>query len=547
VRAASNRFVRRAAAAAAACAASLAIAQGPAHPATSEALAPYDDFHPHALLAWHPEKRAMLVRARLHGTQQVHLVEQPGAPPRPLTDLADPVSYASWPPSARGDAFVFTRGSGGNDVDRLYRQEVATGELSAVSPAGERVLSVAVSRDGKRLAYAAQRVGGDAPVTTVHIVERVANGAGRLRAPDRVLARLAGHGWDDFHFSGDARRLVFVEHRSASDRRLWLMDAATGRHWRVTRVDARHPVAYGNPRFSADGRALFATSDRDSEFKRLVRIALPGGAERALTPKLAHDVESFEVSFDAGRIAFVDEEDGADVLRFLDLATLAELPRPPLVPGVIRDLAWRPHSREIGFDVASARTAGDVFSYDLDTNRLTRWTNGNSPALNTAAFPEPEAIRWKSFDGREIHGLYYRPPARFTGKRPVLVSIPGGAGSQARAGFIGRNNYLLNELGIAIVRPNVRGSPGYGKTFARLGEGGKRPDAVKDIGALLDWIAKQPGLDASRVAVIGVAAGGDLALACAEECGGRIAAARPVSADFPSAETVESLRRALLP
>ncbi|HEX6633766.1 MAG TPA: hypothetical protein VF038_07335, partial [Usitatibacter sp.] len=71
--------------------------------------------------------------------------------------------------------------------------------------------------------------------------------------------------------------------------------------------------------------------------------------------------------------------------------------------------------------------------------------------------------------------------------------------------------------------------------------------SVRDIGAFLDRLQDDPALDASRVAVIGVAAGGDLALACAEECGGRIAAARPVSADFPSAETVESLRRALLP
>ena len=498
--------------------------------AIADALAPYGEFRPHALLSWHPEKREILVRRRLHETNQLHRVEQPGAIPEPLTELEDPVAYASWSPA--GGFVVFTAGAGGNEVYRLYRKDLSTGEVSALSPAGERVVSVAWTRKGDRLAYAAQSVGGADPkhgaTTTVHVVDMRKRAPERLRAPDRAIAKLPGGGWFEFRFSEDARRLAFVEYRSAVDSRLWVMDAANGRRWRVTRADPAHPVSYGRPQFSADGRALFATSDRGSEFKRLVRIALAGGAERVLTPKLAHDVEDFDVSFDAKRIAFIDNEDGADVLRFLDLSNYRELPRPPLVPGVIGGLRWRPHSEEIGFHVASARTAGDVFSYDVATNRLTRWTNGNSPDLNTRAFPEPDAIRWKSFDGREIRGLYYRPPARFTGKRPVVISIHGGPESQARPGFIGRNNYLVNDLGIALVYPNVRGSSGFGKSFLRLDDGRRREDAVKDIGALLDWIAAQPELDASRVAVIGGSYGGYMALACAEAYAGRIAAAESV-------------------
>jgi dipeptidyl aminopeptidase/acylaminoacyl peptidase len=128
----------------------------------------------------------------------------------------------------------------------------------------------------------------------------------------------------------------------------------------------------------------------------------------------------------------------------------------------------------VGFTIRSAKSAGDVFSYDVKTNKATRWTNGNNRELNTSEFVEPRLARWKTFDGREISGFVYQPPAKFTGKRPVIVNIHGGPEAQARPGFIGRNNYFVNELGIAMIYPNVRGSSGFGKTFLKLDNGRKR-------------------------------------------------------------------------
>ena len=169
-------------------------------------------------------------------------------------------------------------------------------------------------------------------------------------------------------------------------------------------------------------------------------------------------------------------------------------------------LAWKPKSRELGFQVSSARTAGDVFAYEAKTNQVTRWTNGNASGVNIREFAEPQRIKWKSADGREISGLLYAPPARFTGKRPVIVDWRSGAGSQWRTGFLGRANYVVGELGVAIIRPNVRGSTGFGKAFASLASSGG--ETRKDIDALLEWIGRQPQLDASRTLVIGTGASG---------------------------------------
>jgi dipeptidyl aminopeptidase/acylaminoacyl peptidase len=132
-------------------------------------------------------------------------------------------------------------------------------------------------------------------------------------------------------------------------------------------------------------------------------------------------------------------------------------------------------------------------------------------------------VRWKSFDSRDISGLLSLPPARFTGKRPVIILIHGGPEGQASVGFLARYNYFINELGVAVIQPNVRGSSGFGKTFLSLDDGRKREDSVKDIGALLDWVAKQPQLDASRVIVSGGSYGGYMSLAVSTHYAERIA------------------------
>lgn len=507
--------------------AGLALDGVPAIPASLEReLAPYGQFRTHAMLSWHPLRREILLRRRLHATAQVQLVSEPGAPAASLTDFPDEAGDASFQPTT-GKYFVFTRAESASGARRLYRYDIDERAITALSPEGERDGAMAWTRKGDRIAYAAQgadRDGAAGPTrTTIHLIDPL------RPESDRVLARLGGGDWTGLAFSEDGRRLALVEHVSAHESRLWVMDAATGKRRRVSPPGGKGLVSYGEARFSRDGKGLFTTSDRASDFRRLVFIPLSGGRERVLTGRIARDVDAFAISFDANRIAFVTNEDGSDVLRLLDLATLKELPRPSFVHEVIGALEWRRGSDELAFSVSSARCAGDVFSYDVKTNQVTRWTNGNNPAMNTSRFAEPRIVRWKSFDGREISGLLYEPPASFTGRRPVIVSVHDGPGGQARAGFIGRDNYLVNELGIALIYPNLRGSSGFGKTFLGLDEGRKRGNAVKDIGALLDWIRAQPGFDPDRVAIAGRGYGGNLALASARRFADRIAAAQSVA------------------
>jgi dipeptidyl aminopeptidase/acylaminoacyl peptidase len=514
---------------------------------TMRKVAPYNDFKASKLYSWHPIRREMLVGQRLKNTQQVHRLAQPGTPLEPLTDFRDTVAAAAFQP-ATGDYFIFPRGEGGNETFRVYRYDLASKAVTALTPEGVRAGGGAWTRKGDRLAYTTQPVDRNNPDkvvwTRVHVVDPL------KPEGSKVVAKLDGGGWFDLSFSEDGRQLAIVEYRSINESDLWVMDVGSGKKRRVTPATKKgEQVSWKKPRFAKDGKGLFATTDRGSEFQRLVYLPLNGGKEQVLSARHEFDVDDFSISFDANRLAFVTNERGSHVLRFIDLATKKELPRPPLFDGVITGLEWRPKSDEVGFTVTSARSAGDVFSYDVKSTKLARWTNGNNPALNTSAFVEPKVIRWKSFDNLEISGFLYQPdPAKHSGKRPVVINVHGGPEAQARAGFIGSNNYYVNELGVAMIFPNVRGSAGFGKTFLKLDNGRKREDSVKDLGALIDWIKAQPDLDGDRVQVRGGSYGGYMTLASSVLLADRIAGAISmvgISNFVTFLERTESYRRDL--
>ncbi len=157
-------------------------------------------------------------------------------------------------------------------------------------------------------------------------------------------------------------------------------------------------------------------------------------------------------------------------------------------------------------------------------NKVVRWTESELGGLVASDLIEPQLIRWKSFDEKEITGFYYAPAKeKFSSKRPVIINIHGGPEGQSRPIFLGRNNYFINELGVAMIYPNVRGSSGFGKSFLKLDNGLQREDSVRDIGGLLDWISAHPDLDATKIMVTGGSYGGYMTLAVATQYNDRIA------------------------
>jgi dipeptidyl aminopeptidase/acylaminoacyl peptidase len=273
-------------------------------------------------------------------------------------------------------------------------------------------------------------------------------------------------------------------------------------------------VAYGQAQFSKDGKALFVTTDKGSEFNQLSRFDLNTRAHISLTAHIPWDVDDFDLSPDGRTIAFVTNEDGVSVLHLLATRTGRETSAPKLPVGVISSIRWHENGRDLAVNMTSARSPMDTYSVDVKSGKLERWTDSETGGLNPERFSGPELIKIKSFDGLQISGFLYRPDGgKFPGKRPVLVVILGGPESQSRPAFQARLNYYLNELGVALFYSNVRGSSGRGKTFLTLDNGFKREDSVRDIGAFIDWIRGQSQLDGDRIAVYGGSYGGYMVLA----------------------------------
>lgn len=491
--------------------------------ALAERVDRYTEFRAAGLQSWHPRQREMLVTTRFADTNQVHHVRVPGGARRQLTFFADRVGSASFQP-VHGEYFVFTRDKGGDEFSQLYRYDLKGGEVTLLTDGGRSQNGSGVwSRAGDRIAYGSTRRNGrDRDVYLMDPADPTTN---------RLLLQVEGGGWRALDWSPDGQRLAVAEFVSVNESYIWLVNAATGERTLLTPKGGAEKAAYGGAEFAREGGALFVTTDRGSEFRRLARIDLATGGHTYLTSHIAWDVDTFDVSPDGRTAAFVTNEDGVDVLRLLDTATGKELPRPDLgpSPGVIGSIEWHANGKDLAFSLSSAVTPSDVYSLDVATGKVERWTESETAGLDAATFPQPRLVRWKSFDGRSISGFLYLPdPARFKGPRPVIISIHGGPESQARPGFQGTNNYYVTELGVARIVPNVRGSSGYGKSFLKLDNAERREDSVKDVGALLDWIAARQDLDASRVMVTGGSYGGYMTLAVATHYADRIRCALDV-------------------
>ncbi|HEY8713776.1 MAG TPA: S9 family peptidase, partial [Candidatus Acidoferrum sp.] len=463
----------------------------------------YGSYRSASLADWHPTRREMLIATRFGDTPQLHLVKMPGGERRQLTFFNDSVTTARFHPNG-GDYILFMKDIGGGEWFQLYRYDVDSGNVTLLTDGKSRNLPGSWSSSGDQLAYVStRRTGQDTDLWVMNPANP---------KTDRMLTQLKGGGWEPIDWSPDDKNILLIEELSVNESYLWLVNTATGEKTALTPRDAKEKVAYSSARFSKDGRGIYVTTDQGSEFQRLALLDVQGKNPKFLTSDIPWDVESFDLTKDGKRLAFITNEEGLSVLHVMDTARHEEVKMPKLPSGVMSGLRWSRDGHTLGIALTNAQGPGDCYSVDVATGKVDRWTHSES-AVNTDNFPEAELVRWKSFDGKMISGFLYKPPARFTGKRPVLVAIHGGPEGQSQPTFLKRENYLVNELGIAVIFPNVRGSTGYGKTFSLSDNGFKREDTYKDINVMFDWIGTQPGLDGDRVAVMGGSYGGHMTLA----------------------------------
>ncbi|WP_371432953.1 prolyl oligopeptidase family serine peptidase [Novosphingobium sp.] len=478
--------------------------------AVVDATRPYMEYRTAAFLDWNPATRNMLISTRFASVPQLHTVAGPGMARQQISFEAEPL--AGWYAPNDG-TLVVRKDKGGDEFFQLYT--LKNGRLTMLTDGKSRNEFNAFSHDGQWIAYSSTRRNGvDSDLYVVNP---------RDPASNRLAAQVKGGGWSVAGFTPDGKSAVVREYVSIQKSNLWWLDIASGK---LTPIgDHAKPIAYAAADIASDG-TLWVTSDEGSDYQRLGTLDPRTGKFTPRAPEARGDVEEFSIADDGSFIAYAVNETGISKLRLLDPKTGAVRDVTALPSGVISTLKVAPWGT-IGLTLSSAKVPADAFAVDPKTLAATRWTTSETGGLDPAANVDPELVQVKSFDGETVTGFLYRPdPAKFPGKRPLIVNIHGGPEGQTTPGFKGRANYLINELGIAVFYPNVRGSSGFGKRFVGLDNGPfRREDSVKDIGPLLDRLQSDPAIDPARMAVTGGSYGGYMCYASAIRYGDRLKAA----------------------
>lgn len=472
--------------------------------ALTEQLLRYSNVRSAGVIGWDGD--ALLVSTRFGQASQVHRVSQPLGMRKQLTFYSEPVGFSRSPDLSQPLGLLI-KDQGGDEYRQIYRYNLTDGTTKLLTDGGKSQNgSIAWQRDGKQFAFnGTGRNGRDFDIYV-----------SSLDGPIRRVAEVSGS-WAPVDFHPDGNRLLIQNYISVQESSLWLLDLNTGARTQIL-APKTGQVAFGEAKFAPDGKGLFYVSDEGTEFQKLRYLDLATNRTEILSASINWDVEGLELSHDGTLLLFEVNEDGRSRLYRMDVASKAITPIAGLPIGVLGGFELHPDGKRLALTLSTAQAPADAYVLDLTSGQLTRWTESEVGGLNTSRFVSPELMRYPTFDkdpatkAQRLIPAWVLKPTK-PGKHPVIINIHGGPEGQSRPGFNAYFQYLVTELDIAVILPNVRGSTGYGKTFVSLDNGFKREESVKDIGALLDWIATQPDLDADRVMVWGGSYGGYMTLA----------------------------------
>jgi len=491
----------------------------------------YQNIRSASFVGWSKNGHSIYVKTRFADVAQLHRVDTPGGARTQLTFENEPVGEVRVQPG--GSLLALTRDQGGDEFDQIFLLDSENGLLEQLSDGHSLNNRMVWDRQGRRLAYRSTRRNGRSNDIWIH------------RTDPRDTARLVyaasdGSLWKPIDFTRDGKQLLIQQFLSISDSRIYIMKLPTGKP-RLLAGSAEMPSTNIASGFSRDDKRVLFVSNQRNGAAELAVVTLDDDVPlTSYVQSVANwDITLFALSPNRKRGAFVTNENGISRLYLFDPKKL-KYKRVERVPvGLINGLNFSPDSMKLGMTLNSANSPNDAWVLSLgrqtlSIKKLRRWTFSEVGGLDTNKFVTPIAIRYPaptSYPATDdvqnptisIPAFVYLPPGK--GPFPVLIHIHGGPETQFRPGFNSDFQLWVEQLGVAVIAPNIRGSLGYGSRYISMDDGYQREDAVGDIGALLDWIARQPRLDKNRVAVSGASYGGYMSLASAVRFGDRLSAA----------------------
>ena len=455
------------------------------------------------LAGWAPDKRELWIKDISQFTH-ISSISLPGEKPKVMKHIPRPGIYDIYI-QPQGHYLIYNQDKDGTEKYQMHIYDLRSGKSTLLSDNNARDTEFVWSNNGEQVAYSSTAGGNGVSLYLINPLKPESK---------RLLVKSDGNYIKAFAWSPDDKLVAYCEYMGMKAARLWIIDVETQVK---TMLSNRSSIEddYDIPQFSKDGKGIYVMTNYRSEVNRIAYVDLRTRRYEFLNTDMRWDVEDFQLSHDGQFLAFSINEYGISRLHLYDIANKRKKTITGLPLGVISGLTWNRTSTDCAFNFKSSNAPNDIYSVAAATGSVERWFQSYSNGVNLEQFPKPELIRWKSFDGRIISGFMYQPSRQYSGKRPVIIDLHGGISDQVRPAYIYADNYIINELGIVKIYPNYRGSGGYGKTFAKLDNGFRREGAIKDIGALLDWIKSRPDLDPEKVIVQGASYGGFMALSVA--------------------------------
>jgi len=465
------------------------------------------------------DAKSIYISTRFGDVSQIHKVDNAGGARKQLTFFKEPISSITRQPNSNNIAF--TMDAGGNEYAQIFLLDPETGTSSMLTDGESRNGALEWNNDGEYFAFQSTKRNGKS--NDIWVMN--ANDA----TSEMVVESKDGSWWGPSDWSKDNKKMIVLQYVSASDSRIYMVDVASKKKQLLAGNLEKGTVNYSLA-FDSNDEGMYFITNKYSEFEQLAYKSFENGDVKVITKNINWNVGSFELSTKGDKAAFTVNENGIDTLYLLDTKSFEYKKVSGLPIGLVGGLEFSQDDSKLGLTLNTAQSPSDSFVLSLNSKptehgKLTRWTFSEVGGLDTTKFSVPELISYKTFDQRSIPAFVYKPQTQSTKPRPVIISIHGGPEGQFRPAFRSTYQLWIDKLDAVVIAPNVRGSAGYGKEYISLDNGFKREDSVKDIGALLDWIATQPDLDASRVAVLGGSYGGYMVLASAVHYSDRLKAA----------------------
>jgi len=475
--------------------------------------------------AWTQGGEGMFVTTRFGDVSQIHHVGHAGGARTQITFFEEPTGGVSRQP--QGSKMIFTMDAGGSEFSQIFLLDPSGSDDALMLTDGEsRNGAVVWDRRGEWIAYQSTRRNGASNDVWMMNINNPETAGTVYESPD-------GTWWGPSDFSPDNQQLLILNYVGNADSRIHLLDLESG-NMRMVAGNPENPSSNFPLAFDREGTGFYYITDVSGDFKQLAWQSFEENAAPIfVTADIPWNIEGGAVSEDRSRAAFTVNQSGFSKLYLLDMASRDYKAVDSIPTGLVGAMEFSPDGTKLGMTLNTSQTPSDSFVLNLgegalEYGDLTRWTYSEVGGLDTATFVQPELVSYPTFDSdsggpESIPAWIYKPGGE--GPFPVIIAIHGGPESQSRPSFSSTYQMWLQKLGAVVIRPNVRGSDGYGKHYMSLDNGFKREDSVKDIGALLDWIKTQPDLDENRVAVFGGSYGGYMVLASSVHYSDRLKAA----------------------